>query len=62
MDAVDVSKYAVEFEKKYQEAVKDVLDSKPFLHNSLKPLDEVDFPNQKQIDLFNNECEGMCGI
>ena len=53
---------AVEFEKKYQDAVKDVLDSKPFLHNSLKPLDQVDFPSQKQVDLFNNECEGMCGI
>jgi hypothetical protein len=35
-----------------------------FLHPSLKPLDEVDFsdPNKDQIDLFNNECEGMCGV
>ena len=34
----------------------------PYLHNSLKPLDQIDFTSQKQVDLFNNECEGMCGI
>lgn len=53
---------AVDFEKKYQEAVKDVFDAKPFLHNSRKPLDQIDFSSQKSVDLFNNECEGMCGI
>jgi hypothetical protein len=36
-----------------------------FAHRSLKPLDEVDFSvptDWGQLDLFNNECEGMCGI
>ena len=35
-----------------------------FLHSSLKPLSEVDWtdPNADQLDLFNNECEGMCGV
>ena len=35
-----------------------------YLHSSCVPLGEVDFkvadPNQQ--DLFNNECEGMCGV
>jgi hypothetical protein len=40
--------------------------SRIFLHKSCKPLDEVDFRHVDertgQINLFNNECEGMCGI
>lgn len=37
----------------------------PFLHASRKPLDQVDFSTEEQkgqINLFNNECEGMCGV
>jgi len=36
-----------------------------YLHRSLKPLKEIDFRTDEevgQIDLFNNECEGMCGV
>jgi hypothetical protein len=34
-----------------------------YLHSSCKPIDEIDFdPQTDQLDLFNNECEGMCGI
>jgi hypothetical protein len=36
-----------------------------FMHRSLKPLDEVDFSTAEdrgQLDLFLNECEGMCGV
>lgn len=36
-----------------------------YLHQSMKPLAEVDFRNAAdfgQIDAFNNECEGMCGV
>jgi len=35
-----------------------------FLHNSCLPIDQVDFTEKPddQLDLFNNECEGMCGI
>jgi len=36
-----------------------------FVHYSCKPLDEVDFttPEERgQLDLFINECEGMCGV
>jgi hypothetical protein len=41
-----------------------------YLHRKGIPLREVDFeellkkqkPKDEQLDLFNNECEGMCGV
>ncbi|HEV2673276.1 MAG TPA: hypothetical protein VGV37_01960 [Aliidongia sp.] len=39
--------------------------SQQFMHRSCKPLDQVDFSNLEdlgQLNLFNNECEGMCGV
>jgi hypothetical protein len=36
-----------------------------FMHSSLRPLSEVDlrsYADIGQADLFNNECEGMCGV
>lgn len=36
-----------------------------FMHKSLKPLDQVDFSTDEergQLTLFNNECEGLCGV
>jgi hypothetical protein len=36
-----------------------------FMHRSCKPLSEVDLRSDTEIgqaDLFNNECEGMCGV
>jgi len=36
-----------------------------YLHRSLKPLGEVDFSTMEdlgQLNMFNNECEGMCGV
>ena len=35
-----------------------------FFHRNCVPLSEIDFSdeNADQLDLFNNECEGMCGI
>ena len=38
---------------------------KLYLHRSCQPLDQVDFRNAEdagQIDMFGNECEGMCGV
>ena len=38
---------------------------KQFMHRSLVPLDEVDLrthAEKGQPDLFNNDCEGMCGV
>jgi len=37
----------------------------PFLHKSLVPISDADFPTASsmgQIDAFQNECEGMCGV
>lgn len=55
---------AVAFEREYQAAHEkgETLLGKPFLHRSCKPLDEIDFDNSKQGNLFGNECEGMCGV
>jgi hypothetical protein len=50
------------------EAVRDVWPSTTgnvFLHRSLVPLAEVDLSTAEdhgQLNLFNNECEGMCGV
>ena len=34
-----------------------------FIHRSLVPLDQVDFGDDVgQLDLFDDECEGMCGV
>ena len=41
------------------------MKSKQYMHRSLKPLDEIDFRNLEdkgQLNLFVNECEGMCGV
>lgn len=53
---------AVEFEKQMQFNSDGILQTIPFLHPSLKPLDTVQFKDEKQVELFGNECEGMCGI
>lgn len=37
----------------------------PWLHRSMKPLDQVDLSTEEergQLNMFNNECEGMCGV
>jgi hypothetical protein len=37
------------------------MKNKTFLHNSRKPLREVNFDDGQQ-DFFDNECEGHCGL
>jgi hypothetical protein len=37
------------------------LESKPFLHRSRIPIDEVEFTGG-QMDLWGNECAGVCGV
>jgi len=39
--------------------------SKQYMHSSLKPLSKVDFRNLEdkgQLNMFEDECEGMCGV
>lgn len=60
----DQWKEAVEFDKRVRNGVKG-LNHKAFVHRSLKPLSEVDFSTEEdrgQLNMFNNECEGMCGV
>jgi hypothetical protein len=41
------------------------MNREQFMHRSLRPIDEVDFstPEERgQINMFENECEGMCGL
>ena len=41
------------------------LSGQQFMHRSHKPLDEVDLTTAEergQINLFENECEGICGV
>jgi len=55
---------AVDFDKKVRTGSRKIRD-KLYLHRSCKPLDEIEFDkkeNDKQLDMFNNECEGMCGV
>lgn len=57
---------AVRFEKELQIlAKKTSLKGIPFLHRSMKPLSEVDFSTEEelgQLNMFNNECAGLCGV
>lgn len=62
---------AVQFEKAVRQHVGGVgnFQSVPFLHRSCKPLDQIDFKTASEIDkergqinMFENECEGMCGV
>ena len=60
---------AVEFEKKVWAAREtengpNRMRGRLFLHDSLKPLSEIDFTEdttQGQLK-FHNECEGLCGV
>ena len=55
---------AVDFDKQVRTITRKE-DEQIYVHRSCKPLDEVEFDKKetdKQIDLFNNECEGMCGV
>lgn len=59
----DEFKKAEEYEKRMQEMFKDVgLDSVPYLNNSRIPLADVIRIDSMTGDLFDNECDGMCGI
>lgn len=34
-----------------------------YVHRSLQPLEKVEFTgNPDQLNMFENECEGMCGV
>lgn len=58
---------AVQFERAIQKAKASSQNfaSTPFLHRSCIPLDQVDFSrdtDRGQMTMWNEECEGMCGV
>ena len=56
---------AVKFESEFQKTMKQVKGFRgtPFLHRSCVPLSEIDFDKPSpQMDMFGNECEGVCGV
>lgn len=57
----------VEYERRLIAAAasQQVLRGVPYLHASLKPIGEVEFsdlPGHMQVNLFGNECTGLCGV
>lgn len=58
---------AVQFEKDLQHGkrISNNFRTTPFLHRQLVPLDQVDLSTEEdngQMNMFNQECEGMCGV
>lgn len=54
---------AIEMDKKIRVNRMRGMRGEQYLHDSLVPLDQVDFEvDRDQPDLFGNECEGMCGV
>jgi len=55
----------VEQELQRTKAETDKMRSVPWLHKSCVPLDQVDLSTEMdagQLDMFGNECEGLCGV
>ena len=55
---------AVEFDNLIRDLSAKNIQQKAFLHRGRVPLSEVEFKvgDKNQVDMFNNECEGMCGV
>lgn len=54
----------VELDKSIRSGVKGTRD-RLYLHRSCVPIDEIDFSTAEdrgQLNMFGNECEGMCGV
>jgi hypothetical protein len=57
----DLWQRAVEFDRQIRR--RPMLDADCYLHSDRVPLDQVDLTeNRAQLDMFGNECEGMCGV
>lgn len=55
----------VEQELQRTKAMTDNIRSVPWLHRSCVPLEQVDLSTEAdsgQLDMFGNECEGLCGV
>ncbi len=56
--------YAVAYEKALQRSYAQLptMDGVPYLHSSRKPLETVEFTDDRQADMFGNECAAVCGV
>jgi hypothetical protein len=55
---------AVVFDRKIRNGTAKIKDNL-YLHRSCKPLEEIQFNKKetdKQLDMFNNDCSGLCGV
>ena len=56
---------AVKLDKDIRNCLPNVLRGEAFIHRSCKPLSEVDFSTEEergQLNMFNNDCSGTCGV
>ena len=56
---------AINFDRSLRVNGNSKIKGQTFLHRSCTPLDQVEFKPKladSQMDLFDNECEGMCGL
>jgi hypothetical protein len=53
---------AVKFDRMLRKGSVCGAKSPAYLHRTMKPLDEVTFKHDGQLDLWDLECEGMCGL
>lgn len=55
---------AVDFDHAVREMTMRGGEQLGYIHSSCQPLDEVEFKeaDPNQVDMFSNECEGMCGV
>jgi len=55
---------AVQFDRMIRYQTKKGSEQLNYIHKSMTPLSEVVFniDDPNQVDMFNSECEGMCGL
>ncbi len=53
---------AVQFDRAIRNMRRAGVSRPVFLHRTLRPLDEVEFKHENQIGMWDEECEGMCGV
>lgn len=62
-DEPELFQRAVEFDHAIRRMKLRGVEEDVYLHRYLVPLDEVDLdPMADQVEMFGNECEGMCGV
>lgn len=62
-DAPEEFEKAVEFERRlWATAAERGVRTREYLHVDRVPLDQVEFREERNLQLFGNECEGLCGM